>query len=89
MPGVRCRIGAGRGDVRVQAGPVRIRLQDGKLTVTDGPFTEATEVIVGYTMVQLRSPEQASSWVAGSWRSTPSTGRPSSGPASPPPLDRR
>ncbi len=38
---------------------VRIRLQDGKLTVTDGPFTEATEVIGGYAMFQLRSLEEA------------------------------
>lgn len=31
----------------------------GKLTATDGPFTEATEVIGGYAMFQLRSLEEA------------------------------
>ncbi len=38
---------------------VQIRLQGGKVTVTDGPFTEATEVIGGYAMFQLRSLEEA------------------------------
>ena len=31
---------------------VRIRLEDGKLTVTDGPFSEAKEVIGGWAILQ-------------------------------------
>jgi hypothetical protein len=33
----------------------RIRLSDGKLTVTDGPFTESKEVIGGFAILQANS----------------------------------
>src|SRR5438270_6897099 len=36
----------------------RIRLSDGKLTVTDGPFTEAKEVIGGYAFFEVESKEE-------------------------------
>jgi hypothetical protein len=36
-----------------------VRLADGKVTVVDGPFTEAKEVIGGYAMFQLHSKEEA------------------------------
>lgn len=36
-----------------------IRVADGKLTVTDGPFAEAKEVIGGYAMYDVRSKEEA------------------------------
>ncbi|MCU1658476.1 MAG: hypothetical protein JWO57_3132 [Pseudonocardiales bacterium] len=36
-----------------------IRLADGKVTVIDGPFTEAKELIGGYAMSQFRSKEEA------------------------------
>lgn len=38
---------------------VRVRLAHGKLKVTDGPFTEAKEVIGGYAMLRADSMEQA------------------------------
>ena len=38
---------------------VRVRLKGGKLTVTDGPFSEAKEVIGGYAVFELDSREQA------------------------------
>jgi hypothetical protein len=38
---------------------VRMRLSGGKLRVTDGPFTEAKEVIGGYALVEVRSREEA------------------------------
>src|SRR5579872_1607180 len=38
---------------------VRMRLSGGKLTVTDGPFTEAKEIIGGYAIVQVKSKEEA------------------------------
>jgi hypothetical protein len=38
---------------------VRIRLEGGKYTVSDGPFTEAKEVIGGFAMLELRSREEA------------------------------
>jgi len=37
----------------------RLRLADGKLTVTDGPFTEAKEVIGGFSIMNLSSKEEA------------------------------
>jgi hypothetical protein len=37
----------------------RVRLSGGKVTVTDGPFTEAKEVIGGYAQFELTSKEAA------------------------------
>ena len=37
----------------------RIRSRGGKLTTTDGPFTESKEVIGGYAMVELTSEQEA------------------------------
>ena len=37
----------------------RIRLSGGKLTVTDGPFTEAKEVVGGYAIVKANSKAEA------------------------------
>lgn len=34
----------------------------GKRTVTDGPFTEAKELIAGYWLVQMASKEEAIAW---------------------------
>ena len=34
----------------------------GKLTVVDGPFTEAKEVVGGYAIVQAKSKEEALEW---------------------------
>jgi hypothetical protein len=36
-----------------------VRVAGGKVTVVDGPFTEAKEVIGGYAMWQVRSKEEA------------------------------
>jgi hypothetical protein len=38
---------------------VRVRRTGDKLTVTDGPFTEAKELIAGFAMVQAKSKEEA------------------------------
>jgi len=37
----------------------RVRLSAGKLTVTDGPFTESKEVIGGLALLQTNSKEEA------------------------------
>ena len=37
----------------------RVRLSGGKLRVTDGPFTEAKEVIGGYAMLEAKSKAEA------------------------------
>ena len=38
---------------------MRVRLSDGKITVTDGPFTESKEVIGGYAVLEAKSKEHA------------------------------
>ena len=37
----------------------RVRLEQGKFTVTDGPFTEAKEIIGGFAMIQAASKQEA------------------------------
>jgi hypothetical protein len=37
----------------------RVRLSKGQLKVTDGPFTEAKEVVGGYAIAELASREEA------------------------------
>ena len=40
----------------------RVKHSGGKRTVIDGPFTEAKELIAGYTMIQVKSREEAVEW---------------------------
>ena len=40
----------------------RISFSNGKATATDGPFSEAKEVIGGYWIIQVRSREEAIEW---------------------------
>jgi hypothetical protein len=40
----------------------RIKYSGGKRTVTDGPFTEAKELVAGYTIIQVKSREEAIEW---------------------------
>jgi hypothetical protein len=42
----------------------RISFSGGKPKVTDGPFTEAKEVIGGYWMIQVKSKEEAIEWAS-------------------------
>jgi len=37
----------------------RVRLAKGKLSVTDGPFTESKELIAGFAIVQTKSKAEA------------------------------
>jgi len=37
----------------------RVRVSNGKLSVTDGPFTEAKELIAGFAIVQVKSKKEA------------------------------
>ena len=41
----------------------RVKLHGGKPVVIDGPFTETKELIAGFTMIQVRSKEEAIEWV--------------------------
>jgi hypothetical protein len=40
----------------------RLRVSGGKPIVTDGPFTEAKEVIAGFWIIQAKSQEEAVQW---------------------------
>jgi len=37
----------------------KVQLRDGKLSVVDGPFTEAKELVGGYAILDLESDEEA------------------------------
>jgi hypothetical protein len=40
----------------------RVSFPDGKPVVTDGPFSEAKEVVGGYWLIDVRSKEEAVEW---------------------------
>jgi hypothetical protein len=42
----------------------RVTFKSGKSKVTDGPFTEAKEVVGGYWMIQVKSREEALEWAS-------------------------
>ena len=42
----------------------RVSFSGGKPKVTDGPFTEAKEVLGGYWMIQVKSKEEAIEWAS-------------------------
>jgi hypothetical protein len=41
----------------------RVTFSGGKRTVTDGPFTEAKELIAGFWLIQVKSKQEAIDWV--------------------------
>ena len=41
----------------------RVKFTGGKQTVTDGPFTEAKELIAGFWLWQVKSKEEAIEWL--------------------------
>ena len=42
----------------------RVSFSGGKSSVSDGPFTEAKEVVGGYWLIQARSKEEALEWAS-------------------------
>jgi len=49
----------GSGGLAPTAQSTRVRISNGELTVTDGPFTETKEVVGGYAQFELKSKEEA------------------------------
>ena len=49
----------GSGGLAPVAQSTRVRISKGELTVTDGPFTEAKEVVGGYAQFELKSKKEA------------------------------
>ena len=39
--------------------PTKVISSGGKVTITDGPFTEAKEAVVGFALVEAKSKEEA------------------------------
>jgi len=50
------------GGLKPTADGARIRSSKGKLVTTDGPFTEAKEVIGGFAIMQCKSREELLEW---------------------------
>ena len=40
----------------------RVRYSGGKRSVVDGPFAESKELVAGYTIIQVKSREEAMEW---------------------------
>jgi hypothetical protein len=49
----------GNGGLLSTAAGASVRLSGGRVSVTDGPFTEAKEIIGGYALFELKSKEEA------------------------------
>ena len=43
----------------------RVSFSHGKPTVTDGPFTESKELVAGFSILEVKSREEAIEWVKG------------------------
>jgi hypothetical protein len=46
----------------LQPNGTRLRLSNGKFTVTDGPFIELKELLAGFAVIQVQSLEEAIEW---------------------------
>lgn len=57
--GVKSGLMLGSGGLLPSAQGARVRLERGKVTVIDGPFTEAKEVVGGYAQFQFETKEEA------------------------------
>jgi hypothetical protein len=57
--GVKSGIMLGSGGLLPSAQGARVRVEKGKVTVIDGPFTEAKEVVGGYAQFQFKTKEEA------------------------------
>jgi hypothetical protein len=40
----------------------RVKLADGKVTITDGPFTESKELVASYALLEVKSMPEAIEW---------------------------
>jgi len=40
----------------------KVRLSRGKMTVTNGPFTDGGEILAGYALIEVKAKEEAISW---------------------------
>jgi hypothetical protein len=52
------------GGLQSRDASTEVRLSGGKLTVVDGPFAEAKEVVGGYFIFQAKTKEEAVEWAS-------------------------
>jgi hypothetical protein len=52
----------------------RVKFSGDECTVIDGPFTEAKELVAGFSIIQVKSLEEAIEWVKGAPRVFPNAG---------------
>ena len=57
--GDESRLPARRRGLHAQRPGARVRLSNGKLAVTDGPFTESKELVGGFAILQANSKQEA------------------------------
>ena len=60
--GLKQGVMVGMGGLAPTAAGARARLANGKITITDGPFAEAKEVIGGYAIYDVPSKKEALDW---------------------------
>ena len=48
--------------LRASSKGARVKMSGGKPSVTDGPFAETKELIAGFTLIQVKSREEAIEW---------------------------
>jgi len=56
---VRSGVLVGMGGLKPSSQGAHCRLAGGKVTVTDGPFAEAKEIVGGYAIVEVKSEQEA------------------------------
>ncbi|RSN68496.1 MULTISPECIES: YciI family protein [Actinomadura] len=52
----------------LEPGGTRISAAGGKITVTDGPFSEAKETVVGFALIDVRTREEAIELATRFWK---------------------
>lgn len=52
---------AGEG-LQSSAKGARVKFEDGKITVTDGPFAETKELLAGFWLIQVKDRDEALEW---------------------------
>lgn len=60
---IRAGVMLGGDGLKPSARGARIKFRKGKPKVTDGPFTEAKELVAGYTIIRVASRDEALAWV--------------------------
>jgi hypothetical protein len=60
---IRAGVMLGGDGLKPSARGARIKFRKGKPNVTDGPFTEAKELVAGYTIIRVASRDEALAWV--------------------------